>query len=312
MNVAVLCANGLGDGLLMMIIATNFSKRGHTVTLFHDDFSVLSPLFPKTIHKKYPDIKDFYKTFKDYDLLLVENDNSDKAWELIRLRNEEKLDNVTFLFPTPCKKAETKRDYTFNPKLPVATNLEIASKRLLQFKEASKNNGITLGEGLISRKYKNRVVLHPTSKDPKRNWKKEQFIKLAHLLQEDGFTIALALSKEERKSFEDCREFLMPEFDSFKDLASYIYESGYLIGNDSGLGHLASNLNVPTLTISGNPKRVKLWRPDWYLNKVVTLKCELPNFKGIGFRFRESYWQNFISVSRVYKQFNKLIGTHDT
>ena len=100
-----------------------------------------------------------------------------------------------------------------------------------------------------------------------------------------------------------------PHFKSLKEVAAFLYESGYLIGNDSGLGHLASNLNIPTLTISGNPKRVRLWRPDWALNHVVTIPFPLPNFKGIRMRVRENFWQHFIPVARTLKAFRKL--THE-
>ena len=61
-----------------------------------------------------------------------------------------------------------------------------------------------------------------------------------------------------------------------------------------------------TLTISGNPKRVRLWRPDWGHGKVVTIPFPLPNFKGINFRIRENHWQNFVPVSRVFKSFLEL------
>lgn len=313
MKVAILCANGLGDGLLMMIIAKNFSKRGHDITMFHEASHVLSPLFEGVSFKNYPAISSFEKEFSQFDLVLVENDHSEKAWTLIELRKNNRLSNITFLFPTPCKKAEDKRDFTFDMKKPVATNLLIASKRLLQYEDATKDTGICLPKNLTFRKYKKRVVMHPTSKDPKRNWTKEKFYRLATLLKSEGFTVTFALTKEEAQLFKEANEYgiEIPQFSNLKELAGYLFESGYLIGNDSGLGHLASSVGIPSLTISGNPKRVRLWRPDFSMNQVATLAFELPNFKGIGFRFRESYWQNFVGVRRVYKQFNQLRKAYD-
>lgn len=309
MQLAILCANGLGDGLLMMIIANNFSLKGHSVTIFHENFALLSPLFPNASFQDYPPLSDFEKTFREYELVVVENDHSEKAWKLFALREQKILSNITFLFPTPYKKTCMPRDFTFNTKIPVASNLVRAAESLLQATNLTKDNGIEIPKSFIHKKYPKRVVIHPTSKDPKRNWKKSQFMDLAKKLTENGFSVFFAVSIEEKKDFTECTKYPFPEFSSFFDLACFIYESGYLIGNDSGLGHLASNLQIPTVTISGNPKRVRLWRPDFAKNQVATIPFPLPNFKGINFRVRERYWQNFISVSRVWKKFKQLTGT---
>lgn len=36
--------------------------------------------------------------------------------------------------------------------------------------------------------------------------------------------------------------FLIPHFSNVRELAAYLYESGYIIGSDSGVGHLAAAL----------------------------------------------------------------------
>ena len=151
-----------------------------------------------------------------------------------------------------------------------------------------------------------RVVIHPTSNDPKRNWKKERFLSLASKLKERGYTPSFCVSPSERKEWEGIKGVELPSFPSLKEVALYLHESGFLIGNDSGLGHLASNLGIPTLTISGNPKRVRLWRPDWAVGVVKTLPLPLPNFKGINLRLRENVWQRFITVNGAYKAFEEL------
>ncbi|PZQ39214.1 MAG: hypothetical protein DI559_09145 [Ectopseudomonas oleovorans] len=35
---------------------------------------------------------------------------------------------------------------------------------------------------------------------------------------------------------------MIPHFSNVRELAAYLYESGYIIGSDSGVGHLAAAL----------------------------------------------------------------------
>ena len=70
------------------------------------------------------------------------------------------------------------------------------------------------------------------------------------------------------------------------------YESGAVIANDSGNGHLASFLGVPVVTIyrKRNPKFH--WRPDWASATVVCPRLTLPGFRG-------DIWKPFVGVSDV-------------
>jgi heptosyltransferase-3 len=87
-------------------------------------------------------------------------------------------------------------------------------------------------------------------------------------------------------------------------LTRFIYESGYLVGNDSGLGHLASFLGVPTCTITRRKALAKLWAPSYTPGAVVTPPPWVPNIRGL--RLRDRYWQSFISVEKVLFAFDKL------
>ncbi|MDJ0652435.1 MAG: glycosyltransferase family 9 protein [Simkaniaceae bacterium] len=301
---ALLCASGLGDGLLMMIGAYHLKLAGYLPTIFHDAAKDLSLLFESDTFISHVPIEDLESILNQYDRVIVENDNSARAWHLFSLQNKGKLKQMTFFFPTHSKNMK-KGDFLFDPKFPVATNLSLACQKILQTPE-TKENGLTLPQDKLFKKYPKRVIIHPTSNDPKRNWKQEQFLSLARKLEKKGFSVVFCVGPSERKYWEKIEEISLPKFSSLKEVKDFIYESGFLIGNDSGLGHLASNLRIPTLTISGNPKRVRLWRPNWALGKVATLPFPLPNFKGINLGIRENFWQNFVSVSRVYQTFIEL------
>lgn len=114
------------------------------------------------------------------------------------------------------------------------------------------------------------------------------------------------MSPPERKEWLSLlnNRFLLPEFPTVSELAAYLYESHFLIGNESGTGHLASNLGIPTLIVAGCPKQMILWRPGFLLGQVITPPSYIPNFKFL--RLREKKWQTFISPRRILKAFDKM------
>ena len=101
---------------------------------------------------------------------------------------------------------------------------------------------------------------------------------------------------------------MSPQFLNLSDLAGFIYESGWMIGNDSGIGHLASCLGIKTLTIARNHKTSSFWRPSWSMGIVVHPPIWIPNIKGI--RWRDKQWQKWISVGQAVRAFKHLINAN--
>ena len=99
--------------------------------------------------------------------------------------------------------------------------------------------------------------------------------------------------------------FKLPTFATLDLLARFIYESGYLIGNDSGLGHLASALGVPVLTFCRRKTWANMWAPSFQQGVVLTPSSLIPNISG--FRLRDRYWKKFISVGMARRGFERLI-----
>jgi len=90
-------------------------------------------------------------------------------------------------------------------------------------------------------------------------------------------------------------------------LARFLYESGYLVGNDSGLGHLASALKVPTLTFCRRKTWANMWAPSFHKNIALTPSSWIPNIRG--FRLRDRHWKKFITVSKAKRAFERLQAT---
>ena len=91
----------------------------------------------------------------------------------------------------------------------------------------------------------------------------------------------------------------VPFFESLSNVAAYVYESHSMIGNESGISHLASNLGLHTTVIAGNAKRIEQWRPGWSAGRVITPPSWVPNIKGL--RLRENRWQLFIPTQTILK-----------
>ena len=80
-----------------------------------------------------------------------------------------------------------------------------------------------------------------------------------------------------------------------------MFESGWFIGNDSGIGHLASSLHIPTLSLFMRRGIAHTWRPDWGAGQVLIGSTYLPT----GF-LKERYWKYMLSVRQVSRAFDQM------
>ena len=87
---------------------------------------------------------------------------------------------------------------------------------------------------------------------------------------------------------------------NFINLASYQYESALHIGTDSGNGHFASALGLPTVTIVNRRSTSFAWRPNWASNIIVRPGLS-KNLVG------NRYWKYTISENRVLESVKKLL-----
>ena len=309
MKAAVICSEGMGDGLLMMIASHRLFSKGYHVTTYTDSLLELQPWFPHHHFQERSSLFPLEEMLSPYDLIILQNDNSNRSFSIIDLYKRGRLKSVSVFYSNYCPSKHpplTSWDRAFDLSLPMADNIAFAIATVLQSKHVSKNNGIVPPENLIHRKYKKRVLIHPTSTSPHRTWHPHKFLKVAKALKKKGLEVSFCVSPKERKEWIPLidERFLLPEFPTLAELASYIYESGYLIGNESGTGHLASNLQLPTLIIASCRKQMALWRPGWFSGSIITPHRLIPNLKGS--RLRERRWQHFISYKKVLSAFSQL------
>ncbi len=303
---AVLPALGIGDALLMMIASHQLKQEGYRVTTFHDNLPELSSWFPGHDLNSFPSLETLIETLASFDLILLENDNSPKIKRLL----EAFRPRLSIFFPTysVTKHAPlSMQDFVFDSDLPMADNIAESIAAFLDLPVPSKENGLSPPPALTHRLRKERVIIHPTSRVPAKNWKAEGFLDVAVNLKLKGFQPVFCVGPNEWKAWKNIEEegFVLIDFPTLSDLAAAVYESGFVIGNDSLIGHLASNLGIPTLIIANDEKRMRLWRPGWHKGHLVLPPSYLPNWKFL--RLREQKWQHFITSNKVLRSFDNLL-----
>ena len=298
MKIAVVCAAGIGDALIMLIASHHLLKRGHTVTTFSRHLPGFGRWLEPAEYR--PVWKD---AFAGFDAVLLQHDNTAPAREVVSLRQSGLP--VYVLYPTYRLSKHGALiegfDFIFDANQTMVDNTCRAIATLFGG-IASAENGLKPLPSLIHRKCQRRVLIHPTSASENKNWSKAKFLKLAKLLKNMSFQPVFLLSPEEKEAWPEVQAPYIP---TLEDLASMIYESGYFIGNDSGPGHLASYLSIPHLIIRRREGNLPLWQPGWHRGAMLCPPRWLPNFKG--FRLRDEKWQYFITTKGVLNKFISIV-----
>jgi heptosyltransferase-3 len=110
------------------------------------------------------------------------------------------------------------------------------------------------------------VVLHPGAGSGKKCWPPEQFLKLAELLKQASRPVQVILGEVELErwpaaqveAFSKVAEVKWPG--TLVELLHTLASASAFVGNDSGPGHLAGIIGVPTVSIFG-PKEPARWKP---------------------------------------------------
>jgi heptosyltransferase III len=298
---AVFSCKGLGDGLIALVLANNLHVNGASVTIFHPFLRGMQRWFPHLPIRPFPCLEELVA----FDAFFFIYEQSPWMLPLIAHCEKHYPRHTVVLNPI----ATRNKDYPywevgkFQGNRPFVDNILSFCRESLCLKLLTKSNGIRIPDDLGAVRHLKRVVLHPTSSRPGKNWPKEKFLALADELKKRGYDPAIILDAEEKKAWGEA-PFVVPCFGDLEELASFVSASGFMIGNDSGIGHLASCLGLPTVTICRSGKVAQFWRPAWARGKVAAPSLWIPNLKG--FRLRDRYWKKWVGVGRVLKQFTHL------
>jgi ADP-heptose:LPS heptosyltransferase len=173
----------------------------------------------------------------------------------------------------------------------------------LSLAQAGKGNGITPLPGLEHRQRLHRVAIHPMASTTDKRWLPSRFIELAIKLRGSGFDPQFVVAPEERAHWQHIEHLglTLTDLGPLDRVAAWLYECGWFIGNDSGIGHLASSLDIPTLSLFMRRGIARTWRPDWGVGQVLIGSGYLPTG-----RLKERYWKYMLSVNKVSDAFDRL------
>ncbi len=305
-SAGVFCHNGLGDGVNSLVLSNNLQLNGWKVDMYQNVMGSMQNWFPHLNVQPYPALEELPRILNSYDwFFVVKNDTDPFVLRLIQEGKRRFPERLKVISLYPSKRIVNEpyyNDCLTDPSLPIAENLRLFCERILRLPKISKSNGFIPPTGLTPRKFPKRVVIHPTSARETRNWPKEKFLEFAKYLKQDGFEVVLIPGTKEGWEGLGFEIALFPTLDL---LARYLYESGFLIGNDSGLGHLASALGIPTLTLCRRKAWANMWAPSFHKGLVVTPSSWIPNIRGL--RLRDRYWKSFISVGKARRAFERLV-----
>jgi hypothetical protein len=309
---AIFLHNGLGDGVNGLVLSNNLQLNGWKVDTYQNAMGSMQSWIPHLSIFSYPPVTEVSKILGSYDwFFVVQNDTDEFILKLIKEGKRKFPERLKVIYLYPSKYISREPYYSdclVNPKVSITKNLRSFCGKILHLPKITESNGFIPPTGLSHRKFLTRVVIHPTSARLTRNWPREKFVKLALYLKEKGYEVCFIVGEKEQKDWKDVVNlgiglFSFPNLDL---LARFIYESGYLIGNDSGLGHLASSLAIPVLTFSRKKSWANMWAPSFQKGIVLTPPSWIPNISG--FRLRDRHWKKFISVGMAKKGFKKLLS----
>lgn len=308
-KIAFVCSRRLGDALIAMVTINNLVRRGYAVEVFGDYIYALRDWFPwvKVFpHVPYAETKiadNAYGKSRDtsYDTALLRKIFSPYS-VVLHMYDDDSNRLAAYLSWHPCSVALSNSPLYKSRFSMVDIQTAICRTELGLF-DISRENNIRPLSHLVAHRHLRRVIFHPTSFLTRKNWPKHKFILLAQKLMRLDYEVSFIVAQEERSEWRDVinSDIALPELASLSAVATFIYESGFFIGNDSGIGHLASNLGVPTVSIILRPGVARQWRPTWADGEVVLSPAWL-NPRPV----KEKLWKHFVTVGMVLKKFIAL------
>lgn len=147
--------------------------------------------------------------------------------------------------------------------------LEIGALRLPRLHGLEQLRRALRRDDIARGREQSRILLHPGSGSPRKNWPPERFADLArHLVRERGRQVGLLLGPADRAPAQALAAlldeqglhvpFAVPS--GVPDLAHHLAAADLVVGNDSGVSHLSAALGTPTVAVFGPTDPVR-WAP---------------------------------------------------
>ncbi|OZI19879.1 hypothetical protein CAL26_20165 [Bordetella genomosp. 9] len=295
--VALILSPYLGDALFLMAIANNLRNAGRRVVVYGDHGVALAEWFP------------------GFDLRPLAAANEPGALDacaaVVQMSQDAPIAGLAqrhgnFLAikqSLPRQPADDGSNGLGAPCNGIMATFRRFTREFLGVKDWTHDNGLRAPAPLRHALHPRRVIVHPSSSEPERCWRPTQYAALATALRARGFDPVFVLARHERPAWRallDAHGLAVLEAPDLARVAAAIFESGWFIGTDSGIGHLASACGIPTVTIADRPRNMNSWRPMWAPGAIVR-PWWLPLRS-----LRRACWREATTVGKVLRTFQAL------
>ncbi|WP_118183922.1 glycosyltransferase family 9 protein [Paraburkholderia phosphatilytica] len=279
-SIAVMLPAAIGDSLLMMVVVNNLIRNGYRPVVVSWVVAELADWFPGVDVYRESDVQGHFD-------LVIELRRTERG---AALAAHGELCEMVALEPF------RKHGHMIDMMVAVARDV-------FELANVTRENGIAVPPGIRFRANERRVAIHPTGSHIEKIWPRKKFVALARKLIERGFHPTFLVAPEEKPAWLLDRDAApcLHSFERLGEVAAWIAESGWFIGNDSGLGHLASALGVPTISLFMRRGLARTWRPNWGRGAIVLPR----NVFVIGF-LKERYWKLALTARSVLRSFERL------
>jgi len=288
-KVAVVSARGLGDALLTMTLAHNLVSDGRSVVFYSSVLSGLGDYFPEV------EVLPFVENAQNIAQIVEQNAVCIFADRMICAAGTVALKEHVFILDRKVQSREVPYAESFAQQLRTfGLNVPLRTWR----------NGLKVPRNYGLREFPSRVVLHPTSTNIKKDWPMGKFIRLAQRLIESGLQPVFILTKGETTYQEAAKASGIPYVClSLQELVPFLYESGGMVANDSGPGHLAAFTGIPVISIFSKAAKSRMWVPSGPNITVVVPPVRLWGKSG------SRFWKSLLSVRRVERALAQALSS---
>lgn len=290
-RVAFVMSHALGDTLVSMVIVRNLRRYGIAVDVYGRVAHALRAWFPGVTIHPLPAPEDSHAVLAAYDTVL-------------QMQRHEPYADLVDTHPG----AVHLRQVLYAPQGgTMAHRFAAFCRARFGLPEATIDNGIVpppVPSTLRHRRYRNRVLIHPEASRADKCWLPRRFIAVAQRLRAAGYEVQFVIAPHERERWGALAAagFAMTACEDLHALACTVYESGWCIANDSGVGHLASNLGIPTLSVFRRRGVSERWRPAWGRVDVILPWQWIPTAY-----LKERLWRHTLTCARVLNAFERMV-----
>ncbi len=288
-NIALFPIGTLGDGLIFLILAQCLADKGHKVSFYSNMICDLDGWFPDITLHPLPEGVSISSALNQADVIVC--DPHQQCISAPIHRSKSLLTRTAWITATRMPSHQVTATINCDLSRTILGNdmpdgtlrrrelgnlsmVEFAAefcRDIFQRTQVRERPRLQVPPQLKHRQYAKRVAIFPETPSPEKNYPLRYYLSISRQLKKKGLQPEFVLTCEQYEKLSPLltrKGMVHHVFNRTSELVAFIYESGSAISNDSGGGHLASFLYIPTVTIYKKKDSFE-WRPGWKKSLIV-------------------------------------------